>query len=78
LITRLRYQLFKRKKDWNDTQIDRWEVVKKLEDFQDIIYSYEIISDIFDIFDQEKNALSFSQWFTKVSKIENIIEMQNS
>jgi hypothetical protein len=78
LITRLRYQLFKRQKDWNHTQKDRWKVVKKLEDFQDIIYSYEIISGLFDIFDKEKNALSFSQWFTKISKQENIIEMQNS
>ena len=50
----------------------------KLEDFQDVIYSYEIISDLFDIFNQEKNALSFSQWFTKISKLENIIEIQKS
>jgi hypothetical protein len=78
LITRLRYQLFQRKKDWNETQNNRWEVVKTLEDFQEIIYSYEIISDLFDIFDKADNALSFPQWFTKISKLENIVEMQNS
>ena len=78
LITRLRYQLFQRKKDWNETQNNRWEGVKTLEDFQEIIYSYEIISDLFDIFDKADNALSFPQWFTKISKLENIVEMQNS
>lgn len=78
LITRLRYQLFQRKKDWNETQNNRWEVIKKLEDFQEIIYSYEIISDLFDIFDKADNALSFQEWFSKISKLENIIEMQNS
>ncbi|MDP2395615.1 MAG: hypothetical protein Q8M44_01590 [bacterium] len=78
MITRLRYQLFKRKKDWNDTQKDRWNIIQKLNEFQDIIYSYEIISNLFGIFDQEENVLSFSQWFTKISKLENIIEIQNS
>ena len=78
LVTRLRYQLFKRQTDWNNTQKNRWNTIKKLKEFQDIIYSYEIISDLFDIFDQEINALSFQEWFTKISKLENIIEMQNS
>jgi hypothetical protein len=78
LITRLRYQLFKRKKDWNENQLNRWNIIKKLEDFEEIIFSYEIISDLFNIFDEEKNALTFNQWFTKISTRENIIEMQNS
>ncbi len=78
LITRLRYQLFKRKKDWNYTQKDRWEVIKKLEDFEEIVFSYEIISDLFNIFDEEKNALTFQKWFTKISTREEIVEMQNS
>lgn len=78
LITRLRYQLFKRKKDWNETQNDRWKIIEKLSEFQDIIYSYEIISDLFDIFDQKDKALSFSQWFSKISRLEHIIEIQNS
>ncbi len=78
LITRLRYQLFQRKWDWNETQNDRWKVITKLEDFQEIVESYEIISDLFNIFDKADNALSFPQWFTKISKLEYIIEMQNS
>ena len=79
LITRLRYQLFKRKKDWNETQNNRWEVIKKIDIFQEIIKSYEIISDLFDIFDNNNDSLnSFQKWFSKISKLENIIEMQNS
>lgn len=78
LITKLRYQLFKRKKDWNQTQIDRWKVIKKLEEFQEIISSYEIISNLFDIFDKKEQALSFQEWLSKISKLEYIIEMQNS
>jgi hypothetical protein len=79
LVTRLRYQLFQRKKDWNETQNNRWEVITKLEDFQEIVKSYEIISDLFDIFDTGKDVLySFHQWFSKISKLENITEMQNS
>ena len=78
LITRVRYQLFKRQKDWNDTQKQRWEVIKKLEDFNELVFSYEIISDLFDIYDEEKNALTFQEWFTKISKREDIIEIQNS
>jgi len=78
LITRLRYQLFKREKDWNETQRNRWKVIKKLEDFEEIIFSYEIISDLFNIFDKEKYALTFQKWFSKISTREDIIEMQNS
>lgn len=78
LITRVRYQLFKRKKDWNKTQKDRWKVIQQLEEFQEIIFSYEIISELFNIFDKKKWALSFQQWFSKISQVETIIEMQNS
>jgi len=78
LITRLRYQLFKRQKDWNWTQKNRWETIQELEEFEEIIFSYQIISDLFNIFDEEKNALSFQEWFSKISTREEIIEMQNS
>jgi len=78
LITRHRYQLFKRKIDWNENQINRSNIIKKLEVFEEIIFSYEIIFDLFNIFDEEKNALTFNQWFTKISTREDIIEMQNS
>jgi hypothetical protein len=78
LVTRLRYQLFKRKRDWNISQKNRWKAIQKISDFDEIISSYEIISDLFDIFDQDRKALSFQKWFTKISKLENIIEMQNS
>ncbi len=78
LITRVRYQLFKRKKDWNDNQKDRWKIIKKLKNLEELVFSYEVVSDLFDIFDEKKGALSFQQWFSKISKRENIIEMQNS
>lgn len=78
LVTRLRYQLFKRKKDWNINQKNRWKVIQKISEFDEIVASYEIISDLFKIFDKSKNALSFQEWFTKISKLENIVEMQNS
>ena len=78
LITRLRYQLFKRQKDWSKNQKNRWDVIKKVEDFEEIIFSYGIVSDLFKIFDEEKNSITFQEWFTKISKRENIIEMQNS
>lgn len=78
LITRVRYQLFKRQNDWNYNQKNRWEIIKKLKDFEEIIFSYDIISDLFNIFDEEKNALTFQKWFTKISTREDIIEMQNS
>jgi len=78
LVTRLRYQLFKRRKDWNINQENRWKTIQKIPDFDEIISSYEIISDLFDIFDQDEKALSFQKWFTKISKLENITEMQNS
>jgi hypothetical protein len=78
LLTKVRYQLFKRQKDWNETQKERWKIIKKLEDFNEIVFSYEIISDLFDIYDEEENALTFQVWFTKISKREDIIEIQNS
>lgn len=78
LITRLRYQLFKREKDWNQTQKDRWEVIKKLDDFQDLVYSYWIIKDLYEIYDNKQKTITFIQWFTKISRLDNIVEIQNS
>lgn len=78
LITRIRYQLFKRRKDWNNTQLERWEVLKKIDDFQDIVCFYDLLSDLYAIFDKDENALSFQDWLSKVSRFNHIIELQNT
>lgn len=81
-ITRLRYQLFKRRKDWNEFQITRWEVLKRHEEFYDIKISYEILEKFYDIYDSDITSdaakILFQDWFKKISQYENIIELQNS
>lgn len=51
LLSRLRYQLYKREKDWNDTQRKRWYIIKKTSDFADIFVGYTYIKEVFDIYD---------------------------
>jgi transposase len=50
-ITRLRYQLFERRKDWGDYQIKRWEVLKIHPELDEIRVSYELLEKFYEIYD---------------------------
>ena len=80
--TRLRYQLFKRKKDWNYNQIQRWEILCSNSEYDDIKYWYDIISSLFIIYDEtgsvKESKDAFYKWFEKVSRYHMITEMQNA
>lgn len=81
-ISRLHYQLFKRRKDWNPHQIDRWSVLVKHSEFDDIRVSYEMLEIFYAIYDEkisrEEAKVLWNSWFVKISKYESILELQNT
>jgi len=48
-ITRLRYQLFERRKDWCEYQVRRWEVLKQHSEFDEIQVAYELLEKFYEI-----------------------------
>jgi transposase len=81
-ITRLRYQLFERRKDWSEFQQKRWEVLLKHEEFYEIMVAYELLEQFYTIYDspitQEIARPLWNDWFRKISRYESIKELQNS
>lgn len=81
-IKRLRYQIFKRRKDWNKYQNKRWEVLKLHSEFYDIKIGYEMLEKFYGIYDskisRDKARKMWNNWFKRLSQHENIIELQNS
>ena len=82
LISRWRYQLLKRRKDWSLNQYLRWDCIKLVPWFEEIAAMYEQIEKIFEIYDSkitvEQAKKEFDKWFTSISKLDFITELQNS
>lgn len=82
LISRWRYQLLKRRKDWNLNQYLRWDCIKLIPWFEEITAMYEQIEKIFEIYDSkitvEQARYQFNKWFTAISKLDFITELQNA
>lgn len=81
-ITRLRYQLFERRKDWNEHQIRRWEVLIQQGEFIEIQISYELLEKFYEMYDskipKEEAKILWNNWFQRVSQHESIQELQNT
>jgi len=81
-ITRLRYQLFKRRKDWNACQIRRWEILKIHHEFDEIRIGYEMLERFYFIYDSgitRKEAMPlWMAWLKRISRYESIKELQNT
>lgn len=81
-ITRLRYQLFERRKDWGEYQTKRWEVLKQHSEFDKIRVAYELLEKFYEIYDskitREEARLLWSDWFRVISQHESIKELQNA
>ena len=81
-IKRLHYQIFKRRKDWNEFQVNRRETLKKHNEFNDIKIGYEILERFYEIYDseisREKAKPLWNDWLKRISQYEHIIELQNS
>lgn len=82
IITRWRFQLLQRRKDWNETQILRWECFETIPQLQNISAMYKQIEKIFEIYDNKytiKEARNeFNKWFSSISKLHFITELQNT
>ena len=82
LISRWRYQLLKRRKDWNLNQQLRCDCMELIPGFEEIVAMYKQIEKIFEIYDSKitvKQAKKeFDKWFTSVSKLDFITELQNA
>ena len=76
LISRWRYQLLKRRKDWNLNQHLRWGCLELIPGFEEIVAMYKQIETIFEIYDSKisvgeaKNK--FNKWFSTISKLDYI------
>lgn len=81
-ITRLRYQLFKRRTDWNECQHERWEVLKKHGEFADIVAAYGVLEEFYSTYDsegtREEVRILWEKWFRKISGYESVKELQNA
>lgn len=81
-ITRLRYQLFERRKDWSEFQQKRWEVLLQHEEFYEIKVAYELLEQFYVIYDsnitQETARPLWNDWFRAISRYESIKELQNA
>lgn len=82
LISRWRYQLLKRRKDWNLNQYLRWDCMKLVPWFEEITAMYEQIEKIFEIYDSDitvdKAKEEFTKWFVSISRLDFITELQNA
>lgn len=82
LISRWRYQLFKRRKDWNFNQYLRWDCFELIPGFEEIVAMYKQIEAVFDIYDSDFTVTQakdkFNKWFTSISKLDFITELQNT
>jgi len=81
-ITRLRYQLFERRKDWNEHQILRWNTLCKYTEFDELRISYELLEQFYELYDsplsREQAEPLWREWLRRISKQEHIKELQNT
>lgn len=81
-ITRLRYQLFERRKDWGEYQVKRWETLKQHTEFDEIRVAYELLEKFYEIYDSkvsgEQARILWHDWFQRISRYESIKELQNA
>ncbi len=82
LVTRCRHQFVKRRKDWNLTQMNRFDCMKLIPKFQEITAMYEKVEEIFAIYDfstcKKTARKRFERWFTSLSSLDFITELQNT
>jgi len=82
IISRWRHQLLQRRKDWNINQHLRWDCFELIPYLQDIAVMYTKIEKIFEIYDnnytREQAKNEFNKWFKDISKLEHIVELQNT
>jgi transposase len=82
LVSRLHYQLFKRRQDWNVYQVRRWEVLMKHEQFFELRSAYKLLEVFYEIYDQkitrEEARPLWNIWFQRISQYETIQELQNT
>lgn len=82
LVSRIRYQLFKRRKDWSTNQELRWKELQKRPEFADIDAAYGIVEEFYRIYDSDATRASakslWEEWFRKISRFSNIRELQNA
>jgi transposase len=81
-VSKLRYQLFKRRKDWNGNQEKRWVELPKHPEFAELSVTYEVVAEFYRIYDSDVPRVSakplWDEWFRKISRFENIRELQNA
>jgi len=81
-ITKLRYQLFERRKDWSDYQKARWNILQQHTEYDEIRVSYEVLENFYEIYgseiSREQAKPLWEEWFKQVSKYDSIKELQNS
>ncbi len=81
-ITRIRYQLFKRRKDWNTCQKKRWETIRQYREFDEICISYEMVEIFYSIYDTQMTPETakplWIHWLTHISQYGYIRELQNT
>ena len=82
LISRWRYQLLKRRKDWNLNQHLRWDCMSLITGFEEIVAMYKEVEKIFEIYDSkisiEEAKNEFYNWFSAISRLDYITELQNT
>ena len=81
-VSRLRYQLFERRKDWGEGQKARWTILERREEFAELAAVYGIVDEFYRIYDSEVSRAEakplWEEWFRKTSRFENIRELQNA
>lgn len=78
VVTRIWRQVRKRKKDWNQNQVTRWEVAKQIPELTDLISWYEYIHKLWDIYDDTNNLETWkqkiNQWLIDWSELRETID----
>jgi len=82
IITKCRHQFVKRRKDWNINQVNRWETMELIPMFSEIVAMYKKIEEIFNIYDfstcKKTAKKRFERWFSSLSNLDFITELQNT
>jgi hypothetical protein len=82
IITKCRHQFVKRRKDWNINQITRWNTIELIPMFSEIVAMYKKVEEIFNIYDfstcKKIAKKRFERWFSSLSNLDFIIELQNT
>jgi Zn-finger domain-containing protein len=82
IITKCRHQFVKRRKNWNINQVTRWDTMELIPMFADIIEMYKKVEEIFNIYDfstcKKIAKKRFERWFSSLSNLSYITELQNT